>query len=77
RKDNRYIKSGKNIFPEEIESVVRKLPFISEVIVYPKIESGRLISILEYTICNDEEKNLNQEASEIIKLCKDNLEDYK
>lgn len=77
RKDNRYIKSGKNIFPEEIESVVRKLPFISEVIVYPKIESGRLISILEYTIFNDEEKDLNQEASEIIKLCKDNLEDYK
>lgn len=37
------LKSGKNIYPEELEEIVAKLPFVSEVMVYGKKKEDDLL----------------------------------
>lgn len=41
KKDMIVLKNGKKIFPEEIESLINKLPYVSESMVFGKIENTK------------------------------------
>lgn len=41
KKDMIALKNGKKIFPEEIESLINKLPYVSESMVFGKIENTK------------------------------------
>ena len=74
RKDNMIIKSGKNIYPEEIEAVLMGYPGMKEVLV--RGEADELVGeeIIAYVVSDGEEAlNLFQ----VLKHCKKALEDYK
>jgi long-chain acyl-CoA synthetase len=74
RKDNMIIKSGKNIYPEEIEAVLMGYPGMKEVLV--RGEADELVGeeIVAYVVSDGEEAlNLFQ----VLKHCKKALEDYK
>ncbi len=68
------IKSGKNIYPEEIEAVLMGYPEMKEVLV--RGEADELVGeeIVAYVVSDGEEAlNLFQ----VLKHCKKALEDYK
>jgi len=74
RKDNMIIKSGKNIYPEEIEAVLMGYPGMKEVLV--RGEADELVGeeIIAYVV-SDREEALN--LFQVLKHCKKALEDYK
>lgn len=73
RRDNMFISSGKNIFPEEIENVISSFPNIKDVYVFGDIQNKGRVRIKAYIVVNTDYLNTN----EVIKYCNDYLEDYK
>lgn len=70
RKDNMIIKAGMNIYPQEIENVVKQLPNIREAYVYSqKDEIGRVRIVL--VVESDE-----NDTSTIFKYCREQLPVY-
>ncbi len=71
RKDNMFIINGRNIQPEEIESVLMKYPGIKEVLAQEYlIGNNRSVEVLIV-------KDLQLDVSDISKYCRRFLEDYK
>lgn len=71
RADNMFVKNGKNIYPEEIESVVLSHFLIKECLVR-KVKSDINVYLTIY------DENINQiKKTELLQLCKESLEDYK
>jgi long-chain acyl-CoA synthetase len=68
------IKSGKNIYPEEIEAVLMGYPGMKEVLVRGEADDLVGEEIVAYVVPSEEEElNLFQ----VLKFCKKALEDYK
>jgi long-chain acyl-CoA synthetase len=74
RKDNMVIKSGKNIYPEEIEAVLMGYPGMKEVLVRGEADDLVGDEIVAYVVSNGEEE-LN--LFHVLKHCNKALEDYK
>lgn len=74
RKDNMFIRSGKNIYPEEIENVLLSHPSVLEAIVVPVRRTNDAVDILAYIVKKDDNELV---ISNLLKLCKKRLEDYK
>ncbi|MDF2804445.1 MAG: acyl-CoA synthetase (AMP-forming)/AMP-acid ligase [Anaerocolumna sp.] len=74
RKDNMVIKSGKNIYPEEIEAVLMGYPGMKEVLVRGEADDLVGEEIVAYVVSNGEEE-LN--LFHVLKHCNKALEDYK
>ena len=74
RKDNLIIKAGKNIYPEEIESIITGYEGIKDVLVRGKADELAGEDIVAYIVAN-EGSVLN--IRQIYMHCKENLEDYK
>ncbi|MCX8131467.1 MAG: acyl--CoA ligase [Clostridia bacterium] len=70
RIDNMIIISGKNIQPEEIEGVLSTFPDILEALVTENEES----QLIAYIVTKDNKK---LEIIDVLKYCKERLEDYK
>lgn len=74
RKDNLIIRSGKNIYPEEIESVLMGFKGVKEVLVRGEADELAGEDIVAYVVlCEGRKINMR----ELLMHCKDNLEDYK
>ncbi|WFR55652.1 class I adenylate-forming enzyme family protein [Anaerocolumna sp. AGMB13025] len=73
RKDNMIIKSGKNIYPEEIEAVLMGYPGMKEVLVRGEADDLVGEEIVAYVVSDGEELKLFQ----VLKHCNKALEDYK
>jgi Acyl-CoA synthetases (AMP-forming)/AMP-acid ligases II len=74
RKDNMIIKSGKNIYPEEIEAVLMGYPGMKEVLVRGEADDLVGEEIVAYVVSGNEE-GLN--LFHVLKHCSKVLEDYK
>jgi len=74
RKDNLIIKSGKNIYPEEIESVIMGYPGVKEVLVRGEDDELLGNEIVAYVVSTDNEK---LKLLNVLKHCNRGLEDYK
>lgn len=74
RKDNLIIKTGKNIYPEEIESVIMGFDGIKEVLVRGEEDDLLGEDIIAYVVTQD---NKDVKLINILKHCKMELEDYK
>lgn len=68
RKDNMIIKNGRNVFPEEIESVITQVNEVSEALVVGKNEK-----IIAYIVLGDQ----GIDDKKLIDFCRQKLEDYK
>jgi len=71
RKDNMVISAGRNIYLEEIETVLEKHIYVKEALVVNESSENDKISLIAYVVANefDEESVLN--------FCRENLETYK
>ncbi len=74
RKDNMIIKSGKNIYPEEIEAVLMGYPGMKEVLVRGEADDLVGEEIVAYVVPDGEEV---LSLFQVLKHCKKALEDYK
>ncbi len=74
RKDNLIIRSGKNIYPEEIESVIIGFEGIREVLVRGEADELAGEEIAAYVVPVE---GCKINMRELFMHCKDNLEDYK
>lgn len=68
RKDNMIIKNGRNIFPEEIESVITLANEVSEALVV-----GKNDKIVAYVVSSEQ----SIDDKKLIDFCRQKLEDYK
>ncbi|MBR7165939.1 MAG: AMP-binding protein, partial [Clostridia bacterium] len=75
KKNVLVLKSGKNVYPEELESIVGKLPYVSEVMVYGKkkeddlLVSAKIVYSKEYF----EEKEPGKSEQELATLMKEDI----
>ncbi|MBR3837692.1 MAG: AMP-binding protein [Clostridia bacterium] len=86
KKNVLVLKSGKNVYPEELESIVGKLPYVSEVMVYGKkkeddlLVSAKIVYSKEYFDDKEPGKNEQELATlmkeDIVKI-NENLPGYK
>ncbi len=74
RKDNMFIRGGKNIYPEEIENVLISHQDVLEALVKPVNKSNDVMDIIAYLVRKD---CTNNEVSDIWDYCRSKLEDYK
>ena len=74
RKDNMFIIAGKNIYPEEIEEIIKNFRGIKDVLVEGEINSRNQVDIIAY-ITVENVNNFNM--SSLFKYLKLYLEDYK
>jgi long-chain acyl-CoA synthetase len=74
RKDNMIIKSGKNIYPEEIEAILMGYPGMKEVLVRGEADDLVGEEIVAYVVSDGEEE---LKLFQVLKHCKKALEDYK
>ena len=80
------LKSGKNVYPEELEEIVGKLPFVSECMVYGKKKEDDLLVSCKIVYSKeffrdtmpdaDEEEIFSYMKKEIVKI-NDTLPGYK
>jgi long-chain acyl-CoA synthetase len=68
------IKSGKNIYPEEIEAVLMGYPGMKEVLVRGEADDLVGEEIVAYVVSDGEEA---LSLFEVLKYCRKSLEDYK
>ena len=74
RKDNMFIRGGKNIYPEEIENVLISHQDVLEALVKPVNKSNDVMDIIAYLVRKD---GTNNEVCDIWDYCRSKLEDYK
>ena len=74
RKDNMFIRGGKNIYPEEIEGVLNSHPDILEALIEAKNKTNEVVEIIAYIVLKE---NATYDADAIWSHCKKRLEDYK
>ena len=85
KKDVIVLKNGENIYPQELEFLINKLPYITESIVYSTDEEGRKISakavyneeIMKETFGKKEEKEYYEIIWEEIKKINESLPIFK
>jgi long-chain acyl-CoA synthetase len=89
RKNNIIVtKTGKNIFPEELEFELLKHPYLAELMIYgseDKVHGGRAVSVQiipDYDVIKDERGDLSEDEAlalmkEIVKEFNDTIPGYK
>lgn len=76
RKKNIIIRNGYNVYPGEIEAVIRNLPFVKDVtVIGRKVDSATGEDICAFVVLS-EQKDQQMEKEEIIKLCYERLPRY-
>lgn len=55
------LKSGKNVYPEELEELVSKLPYVSEVMVYAKKRDDNAVIAVKIVYSKDHFKGVTEE----------------
>ncbi|MBQ3081170.1 MAG: AMP-binding protein [Clostridia bacterium] len=58
------LKSGKNVYPEELEEIVSKLPYVSEVMVYAKKREDNSVIAVKIVYAKDYFKQKHPDADE-------------
>lgn len=74
RKDNMFISSGKNIYPEEIEGVLTSNKYIMEALCLERKKDNGTSEIIANVVLKDDNKF---DYNEVIDYCKQYLELYK
>jgi long-chain acyl-CoA synthetase len=74
RKDNMIIISGKNVYPEEIESVIYGFCGVKEVLVRGEPDEVYGVRIVAYVV---PDSNVNLNTNNILLHCRNYLENYK
>ena len=54
KKDLIVLKNGKNVYPQEIEALINKIPYVVESIVYPREESSRDTALCAKIVYSEE-----------------------
>ena len=74
RKDNMFINAGKNIYPEEIESVLLSHPDVLEALIEHTDCDNGVVCIIAYVVLK---QGVECNVDDIWKFCRQKLEDYK
>ncbi|MFI3255912.1 MAG: AMP-binding protein [Psittacicella sp.] len=76
RLDNMFISGGENIFPEEIESLIYKTGFVSNIFIIPK-DNNKFLQVPVAFIDSKSYQNLNRFRSDLEDFLSKSLEKFK